>query len=233
MIYVISDIHGDYLHFAQMTKKIRFSSADMLYILGDAVDKGKENLRVLRYIYNTENIYFIKGNHEYLCERYLAGIIGRDVWDACGGRNTREEVERLSTEERIKLRAYLSGLPVYAKVNAGGREYFLTHSGFHADYEIYKPETDFIDIESSVLAAMAADQERYLFSDDIHYIPGTKRFDKRIIVGHYPTLFLPDFKCARIYHGRQYTDIDTGNERRKEGGRLSCLRLEDGQEFYI
>ncbi|MBS6678106.1 MAG: metallophosphoesterase [Clostridiales bacterium] len=233
MIYVMSDIHGDYFHFSQMTEKIRLSSEDRLYILGDAVDKGKENLRVLRRIYRSENICFIKGNHEYLCERYLTGTISGDIWDACGGRNTREEVDGLTTEERMKLRDYLRGLPIYRKLEAGGKEYFLTHSGFYADYEIRDPKTDLVDIEASVLAAVEADQERYLFSDDIHYIPASIQFDKRIIVGHYPTMFLPDFKRARIYHGRKYIDIDTGNERRREGGRLSCMRLEDGQEFYI
>lgn len=233
MIYVMSDIHGDYFHFSQMTEKIRLSSEDRLYILGDAVDKGKENLRVLRRIYRSENICFIKGNHEYLCERYLTGTISGDIWDACGGRNTREEVDGLTTEERMKLWDYLRGLPIYRKLEAGGKEYFLTHSGFYADYEIRDPKTDLVDIEASVLAAVEADQERYLFSDDIHYIPASIQFDKRIIVGHYPTMFLPDFKRARIYHGRKYIDIDTGNERRREGGRLSCMRLEDGQEFYI
>lgn len=232
MIYVASDIHGDYIHFSQMMKKIGLSSADRLYILGDAVDKGKENLRVLRRIYCSENICLIKGNHEYLCERYLTGTVSGDIWDACGGRNTREEVDRLTIEERMKLRDYLRGLPIYKKIKTGEREYFLTHSGFHADYEIRDPETDLVDIEASVLAAAEADQERYLFSDDIHYIPASVQFDKRIIVGHYPTLFLPDFKRPWIYHGRRYMDIDTGNERRQEGGRLACIRLEDGREFY-
>lgn len=233
MIYVMSDIHGDWCHFLQMIERIRLSPEDNLYILGDAVDKGEENLRILRYIQCSENIFLIKGNHEYLCERYLQGSIGGDLWDACGGRNTRKEVDRLSREEGLKFINYLKGLPVYKKIKAGEREYFLTHSGFYADCQIRNPETGLVDIEASVEAAAETDQERYLFSDDIHYIPSSIQFDKRIIVGHYPTLFLPDFKRARIYHGRKYIDIDTGNERRREGGRLSCMRLEDGREFYI
>lgn len=232
MIYVTSDIHGDYVHFAQMMEKIGLSSEDRLYVLGDAVDKGKENLQVLRHIYCSENICLIKGNHEYLCERYLTGTVSGDIWDACGGRNTREEVDSLTIEERMKLRDYLRGLPIYKEIKAGEKEYFLTHSGFHADYEIQVPETGLVDIEASVLAAAEADQERYLFSDDIHYIPASVQFDKRIIVGHYPTLFLPDYKRPWIYHGKRYMDIDTGNERRQEGGRLACIRLEDGREFY-
>lgn len=31
----------------------------------------------------------------------------------------------------------------------------------------------------------------------------------------------------------RYIDIDTGNERRSEGGRLSCLRLDDWEEYYV
>ena len=71
--------------------------------------------------------------------------------------------------------------------------------------------------------------ERYLFSDDIHFIRHLSRFDRKIIVGHYPVILLPDHGMARIYHGSRYTDIDTGNERLDAGGRLSCLRLDDGR----
>ena len=101
------------------------------------------------------------------------------------------------------------------------------------DYAVQDPETGLIDIRKSVDQAAAADMERYLFSDDIHFIPASVRFDRKIIVGHYPVILLPDHGTARIYHGSRYTDIDTGNERLDAGGRLSCLRLDDGREFYV
>ena len=47
MIYVISDIHGDYPSFYKMLLKINFSSSDSLCILGDVVDKGSDNLYLL------------------------------------------------------------------------------------------------------------------------------------------------------------------------------------------
>ena len=90
-----------------------------------------------------------------------------------------------------------------------------------------------VDIRASVQAAVADDQERYLFSNDIHYIPAGIRFDKRVIVGHYPTLFLPDWERARIYRNPRYIDLDTGNERREQGGKLACLNLEDKKEIYV
>ena len=53
------------------------------------------------------------------------------------------------------------------------------------DYAVQDPETGLIDIRKSVDQAAAADMERYLFSDDIHFIPASVRFDRKIIVGHY------------------------------------------------
>ncbi len=38
--YVISDIHGEYELFIKLLEKIRFTSADTLYVLGDVIDRG-------------------------------------------------------------------------------------------------------------------------------------------------------------------------------------------------
>ena len=172
MQYVMSDIHGDLAHFRRMLKKIGFLPPDKLYILGDVLDKGCEHLRMLAFVRENPNMLLIKGNHEYLCERYLAGTVSGELWDKCGGGGTRREVDLLSREEKEELLDYLRGLPVYWKVEAAGQEYFLTHSGYHADFPVLCPDKIRVDIEASVRAAVESDQERYLFSDDIHYIPG-------------------------------------------------------------
>lgn len=233
MIYLISDIHGDFFHFRKMLEKISFTGADLLYVLGDVVDKGQENLRLLSEIRETGNMLLLKGNHEYLCERYLDKTLPGEVWDSCGGSRTREEVDALTEPEKSELLRYFKGLPVYQKITVCKEEYFLTHSGYWADCEIRHPETGLVDIEESVREAVRVNQERYLFSDDIHYIPASLQFDRKIIVGHYPAPALQEWGKARIFHGKKYTDIDTGNESRKEGGRLACLCLDDGREFYV
>ena len=233
MIYIMSDVHGDYQSFYKMLVKINFSFSDNLYILGDVVDKGEENLCLLDFIRGSENMILIKGNHEYLFERYLQGIISAELWDACGGYNTRKEVDQLPENIKTGCRAFLKSLSIYKILTVKGEKYFLTHSGYNADYEVLDPATGLIDIKESVERAAAADQERYLFSNDIHYLPSAARFDKKIIVGHYPVMLLPEHGKASIYHGEKYIDIDTGNERRNEGGRLACLRVDDGREFYV
>lgn len=235
MIYVTSDIHGTFSLFYKLLIKINFSAGDRLYILGDALDKGREeeNLCLLSFIKEQNNIFLLKGNHEYLCERYLAGVISSELWDACGGALTRREVDRLTSTERCRLLDYLRRLPLYANIEIRGARYFLTHSGYDADCCVTNPETGLIDIENSVRKAAETDQEKYLFSDDIHLIPASLCFDRKIIVGHCPTLLLPDFGEPRIFYSRNYIDIDTGNDRREAGGRLACLCLESGVEFYV
>ncbi len=48
MRYVISDIHGCYEQYRLLLEKIRFSDNDRLYVLGDAVDRGPEPIKVLQ-----------------------------------------------------------------------------------------------------------------------------------------------------------------------------------------
>lgn len=232
MRYIISDIHGDFKNFQKMLKKIRFSKEDQMYILGDIFDKGTENLKIYEFVRNMSNICLIKGNHEFLCERYLNGTISALVWDSCAGINTRREVDALTKEEKKELYKFLNNLPIYKQIQVGENEYFLTHSGYNAEVCI-KNEDGLVDIEASVKEAAEQNLERYLFSDDIHCIPASVKFDKKIIVGHYPTIFLEDCRKATIFYGEKYIDVDTGNERRERGGRLSCLRMEDRKEFYV
>ena len=57
MTYVMSDIHGDYSSFYNMLVKINFSSFDKLFILGNVVDKGPNNLCLLGFISSMPNIF--------------------------------------------------------------------------------------------------------------------------------------------------------------------------------
>ena len=60
---------------------------------------------------------------------------------------------------------------------------------------------------------------------------GKKYFEnKTVIIGHIPTDEIPGGERGNIYHGDGVIAMDCGLER---GGRLGCLRLEDGKEFYV
>ena len=65
MVYVISDIHGEYALFLKLLNKINFSENDTLYVLGDMIDKGCESVRLLQFLKDKRNVKCILGNHEY------------------------------------------------------------------------------------------------------------------------------------------------------------------------
>ena len=45
--YVVADIHGEADRFYAMLEKIQFSDIDMMYILGDVIDRGPDGIKLL------------------------------------------------------------------------------------------------------------------------------------------------------------------------------------------
>ena len=48
MRYIMSDIHGCYEPYQALLDKIHFSDQDELYVLGDAMDRGPEPMKVIQ-----------------------------------------------------------------------------------------------------------------------------------------------------------------------------------------
>ena len=66
MTYAISDIHGCYDKYIAMLKKIDFKDSDLLYVVGDVVDRGEQPIRVLKDMCLRPNVFPIMGNHDYI-----------------------------------------------------------------------------------------------------------------------------------------------------------------------
>lgn len=66
MIYVIADIHGQYDKYIAMLEKINFSDNDVLFVLGDVIDRGSQGMAILKDMMMRTNVYPILGNHEYM-----------------------------------------------------------------------------------------------------------------------------------------------------------------------
>ena len=61
--YVISDIHGNYNAYMDMLKKIQFDDDDILYILGDILDRGPNPIQVILDVMKRPNVEMLAGNH--------------------------------------------------------------------------------------------------------------------------------------------------------------------------
>lgn len=230
MTYLISDIHGDFRSFLKMLKYIEFDENDKMYILGDILDRGKENLNLLYFVKETPNIILIKGNHEFFAEDYLRGDLLGEQWEAWGGTNTRDEVDALNKERQEEILEYLESLPYYKQLKVSGKVWTLTHSGLSVEH-VVKGTRGLINIRASIKKAAEQDPFRYLVSQDIHFLPSTVAFDTFLVVGHVPTPSLTGE--AKILYENGYMDIDAGNGNRKAGGRLACYCIETKEEFYV
>lgn len=223
MTYVVSNLHGCYQKYKELLAKIKFKDSDILYVLGDIVDYGDEPMELIADMSMRYNVYPIVGEHDYTAIRMLSSfdrmlkdggepdpdyIAEMTDWVAHGGKVTLDGFRALDDEMKEGVIDYLSDLALYEEVNAGGKTYLLVHAGI-ADFD---PDADLDDYLPEDFISESAD------------LNATYYADKTLVVGHVPT------PGAKIEHGEGVIAIDCGAY---FGGKLGCLCLETGEEFYV
>lgn len=234
MIYVISDIHGCYDEYIQLLKKIDFSNADELYVLGDIVDRGPEPVKVLFDMMLRPNVYPIIGNHEYMALKILSKLnveIKEDnaddyldkediedfmYWIKDGGNTTVEKFQELSVEDRNVLLEYLQEFSVYEEIDVEGKRFILVHADLHG-CEKRKPLEDY-GLED-FLFYRAKYNQRYFEEENTV-----------LVTGHTPTFTIREDRKALIYDANGHLAIDCGCV---YGGRLAAYCLNNGKVEYV
>ena len=85
MIYVVSDIHGCYDQYIALLQKIDLTSQDVLYVLGDVLDRGPAPIKVLQDMMKRSNVFTILGNHDFVaavCLKELSKQITEESLDS-------------------------------------------------------------------------------------------------------------------------------------------------------
>ena len=228
MTYVTSNIHGDYASFKKLLQTISFKDSDIMYILGDICDIGEESMELIEDISMRYNVYSIVGEHDYTALRMLSGfskmvdsgetpdadfIAEMTAWCADGGQATLVGFRGLDDDMKEGVIDYLSDMALYEEIKVGGKKYVLVHAGIRD----FSPslELDFCGPED-------------FFSEGIDF---TKKYydDKIIIAGHEPTTE-DNGGDGKIFYGNGSINVDCGAMR---GGKLGCLCLDNGKEYYI
>lgn len=65
--FVIPDVHGCYKTLKALIKQIKFNKTDVIYFLGDYIDRGPNSKNVIDFIIDLKSkheVYCLKGNHE-------------------------------------------------------------------------------------------------------------------------------------------------------------------------
>ena len=220
MIYCMSDIHGELDRWRKMLWLIRFSDKDILYVLGDAIDRKPHGVEVLQDIMGRPNVHMILGNHEQMMlDSFWSNNTydARRLWKNNGGGSTyKAMVYKLPTEERLRILRFVQELPEYLDIEVNGRKFHLVHGyiGDNRHDRIWgRPEQ--LPEEPPV--------------------PG-----KTVIIGHTPTYYMRQYTDGfdenaplEIFYAPGLIDLDCGCGNNTNQRRLACLRLDDMQEFYV
>lgn len=125
--YFISDIHGCYLTLKTLLQKIRFNSKDMLYLLGDNIDRGPDSKKVLDWIIKNDNVVSILGNHEKLLLDSLSSFSMFKNWMSNGGDQTLKSFDVHSVKDiPVKYINYLNSMKTHLKID---KDIVAVHGG--------------------------------------------------------------------------------------------------------
>lgn len=234
MRYIMSDIHGCFDEYLEMLKKINFSEKDELYVLGDAMDRGSEPIKVIQDMMMRPNVIYIIGNHDYMmlstlkklavevteknCEDYLTqeDLLNYSYWMENGGKTTSIQFASLSHDEQYDILEYLEEALIYEILEDKGRQFILVHADIHGFNE-------------------NKNLDEYDFSDFIYWHADySKRYyqDKNIflVTGHTPTALIRADKKPEIYQGNGHIALDCGCV---FGGNLASYCIETGKITYV
>lgn len=235
MFYALSDIHGCYKKFEKMLEKIGFSNEnDVLYVVGDAVDRGKDGIKVLQLMMKYDHIVPIMGNHDRMAYEILRQFEEKiiidsdkvkwkhqrlilpvcDYWFQQGGYPTLKGYCKLRKDDREKLLNYIDCFLPCFKTTINSRKFVLVHAGI----ENFSPEKDIWDYPEDAFLYERMDYDKTYF-DDVY-----------IISGHTPTDYIDKNYSGRIFRKNNHIAIDCGAYWRKP---LGCICLDSLEEFYV
>lgn len=230
--YVISDIHGEYDMFMNLLEKIDLHEDDVLYILGDVLDRGPHPVQTLLKLMEMPNVVCLVGNHELMAvecleflmteiaEKSIKDLDGMMVdnlltWQRNGANTTIDEFRDLDREMQQSVIDFIKDFEIYEEVSAGGKDYLLVHAGLGGFY----PGKE---IEEYSLEELIWSRAEY----DIQYFP-----DIYVVTGHTPTQeIIGNPRPGYIFKGLHHIAIDCGCYR--PDGRLAAVCLDTGEEFY-
>lgn len=231
-IYIISDLHGQGKAFFRMLNKIKFSEADIMYILGDVIDRGPDGIPLLEYIRRQPNMKMILGNHEDMMlksTRYPTDEMWIGTWMFNGGGTTLNGLRQLSKENRRDCLDYVRNLPLYRIISVSGVDYLLIHAG--------------LPMKEGSLEEICRDideEEALWIRGEFFNSPVIPPY--YIIFGHTPTGAMLRYadtlpadqqeRCSkfRMVFWNRRIGIDCGAA---YGKNLGCLRLNDFKEYYV
>lgn len=225
--WVIPDIHGCSKTLRSLIElQIRPDKSDVLYFLGDFIDRGPDSKGVIDYLMQLETDGFtlrcLLGNHEDYCikaweeDLHKKPFLGmrfkgkiQSVWEIHGGKETLDSFGvKFASQIPAQYIEWMRKLKLYFELD----RFILVHAGLN--FKIDDPLTDTFAM---------------LWTREFKVEPGKIRH-KKVIHGHVPVdlEFLDHVVKSPSYH---FIDLDNGvyMDRRAGYGNLIAYELNSGE----
>lgn len=226
-ILAISDIHGCYDEFNNLLEKAKYDSTeDQLILVGDYIDRGKDNLKTLEMVkdlVDKEDAIALRGNHDqmfldFVTRPYIYGNAFNYLRNG-GDTTLRNMIKNFNSyqwhndsyiswatdimAEYEDLIDFVNSLPYYHKID----KYVFVHAGVNPSYSSWEmtPRDEMIWI-----------REQFLDNNLPH--------EEIFVHGHTPVVNLHG-KHDIFFNGNKI-GIDGACV---YGGQLNCLEIKDGQ----
>ena len=211
--FVISDVHGCKKTLVKLISKINLQLDDVLFFLGDYIDKGPDSSGVIDYIIflqNKFNVFTLRGNHEQSIVEAEANYdttlfrLYANVMLKSG------DLLQKSGQIKKDFKKFFKNTDFFYELE----DFYLVHAGF--DFK----KDDFLSDKSSMLNI-----RRWEF--DINITNG-----KRVVHGHQPTHF--EVIKSALKNNNARIPLDNGCVYKKthkyydykQLGKLCCLNLD-------
>ncbi len=206
MNYIIGDIHSNITELKKLFKIINPKKGDIFIFLGDYIDKNPaldETLAFLLELNRSYNCVFIKGNHEFIWQRYLVhGELFRRDFIERHGQHTLQRMGKNHEELKEGLVEFLKFVEKNIDYYIVGK-YIALHAGLLPE-QLSQDPLQFVELNYFLRDKMDVDR---LY------------FDKyRVVAGH-------TFLGVEPLIKKGYINIDLGAG---YGKYLAALRVEDG-----
>lgn len=145
-MYAISDLHGKYDIWGKIKKRIY--PDDILFSLGDNIDRGPDGYKICLELMQMKNVYCICGNHEMMAIDAIPDLLkGKfksrpiDRWFINGGAATWNQIEYMCNGMRqsiikdkcAELINFFQNMKDEYKIIDKGCIILLSHAGFTVD----------------------------------------------------------------------------------------------------
>lgn len=248
-VIAVSDIHGNLPFLKGLLDKVKLTPDDVLVIVGDLLEKGRDSLATLRHVLElqkTHTVYTLCGNCDYIDSMFLLGDpvgssaystrsllqdgaagVDEELWPILSYWRERSVLIQMAMEAGLPFPGGPGDLPA---LRAALLERFPEETGFLLNLPTILEAGNFIFVHGGIPREDRLEElPAYSCMKNDDFLGQGLSFQKWVVVGHWPvTLYGPAIQRSAplLDQARHIASIDGGCVL-KVDGQLNALLIPD------